>query len=85
MTRLFTTLSPEEMTKDPVFSFNPDLPEVSNEHLGTVIYHCGLYSDNQQTTPATIVTEDGFSLYLPRGVAENPWLGSSMPSSQPLK
>jgi uncharacterized protein (TIGR03382 family) len=32
MTRLFTTISPEEMTKDPIFSFNPDLPDVSNVH-----------------------------------------------------
>ncbi len=81
MTRLFTTLSPEEMTKDPVFSFNPDLPEVSNIHVGTAVYHCGLYSDNQQTTPATIITEDGYSLYLPDGVSNNPWLESDMPSS----
>ncbi len=27
LTRLYTTLSPEEMTVDPVFVFNPDLPE----------------------------------------------------------
>lgn len=32
MTRLFTTLSPEEMIKDPVFSFNPILPDVDNVH-----------------------------------------------------
>ncbi|MCB9728489.1 MAG: DUF2330 domain-containing protein [Deltaproteobacteria bacterium] len=32
MTRLFTTISPEEMTKDPIFSFNPDLPDVANIH-----------------------------------------------------
>lgn len=27
MTRLYTTLSPEEMTLDPIFSFNPDLED----------------------------------------------------------
>ena len=32
LTRFFTTLSPDEMTKDPTFSFNPDLPPVSNVH-----------------------------------------------------
>ena len=32
LTRLFTTISPDEMTKDPIFSFNPDLPDVSNVH-----------------------------------------------------
>lgn len=29
MTRLYTALDPSEMTKDPVFSFNPDLPVVT--------------------------------------------------------
>ncbi len=32
MTRMYTTLSPEEMSKDPTFSFNPSLPDVDNEH-----------------------------------------------------
>ena len=32
LTRMFTTISPDEMTKDPVFSFNPDLPDISNVH-----------------------------------------------------
>jgi hypothetical protein len=40
MTRLFTTMSPEEMTEDPVFAFNPDLPEVSNLHAAELITHC---------------------------------------------
>ncbi|MEZ0369906.1 MAG: DUF2330 domain-containing protein [Candidatus Sericytochromatia bacterium] len=29
LTRLFTTLSPEEMTADPMFDFNPQLPRVA--------------------------------------------------------
>lgn len=40
MTRLYTTLSPEEMTDDPLFSFNPELPDVSREHQATVTYYC---------------------------------------------
>ncbi len=32
LTRLFTTVSPEEMNKDPIFSFNPDLPDVDAQH-----------------------------------------------------
>ncbi|MBT8492812.1 MAG: DUF2330 domain-containing protein [Deltaproteobacteria bacterium] len=85
MTRMFTTLSPDEMTKDPVFSFNPDLEAVDNEHEGRLIYHCGLYSENQSTTPVTIVTENGNNLYLPDGTNANPWLGSDMPSSQRIE
>jgi hypothetical protein len=32
MTRMYTTLSPDEMTRDPIFAFNPDLEDVSNTH-----------------------------------------------------
>jgi hypothetical protein len=40
LTRLFTTLSPEDMTADPVFGFNPDLPDVSRVHAGTLTVRC---------------------------------------------
>lgn len=40
ITRMFTTLDPEEMTEDPVFAFNPDLPAVSNVHNAEMISHC---------------------------------------------
>ena len=30
LTRLYTTLSADEMTLDPMFAYNPDLPDVSN-------------------------------------------------------
>jgi hypothetical protein len=32
MTRVYTRISPEEMTVDPVFTFNSSLPDVSNRH-----------------------------------------------------
>ena len=31
LTRFFTTQDADEMTRDPIFSFNPDLPMVSND------------------------------------------------------
>ena len=40
LTRMYTTLSPEEMTRDPVFSFNPNLPDVSNVHQATFVFDC---------------------------------------------
>jgi len=40
MTRLYTTLSPDEMTRDPVFAFNPDLPDISNVHEATFVADC---------------------------------------------
>jgi hypothetical protein len=39
-TRLYSTLSAAEMTVDPVFVFNPDLPEVSNIHRANRVIEC---------------------------------------------
>jgi MYXO-CTERM domain-containing protein len=39
-TRMFTTMSPEEMTVDPLFDFNPDLADVSNLHVAKQIIEC---------------------------------------------
>lgn len=33
MTRFFTTSDPEEMTKDPIFAFNPELPDVDRRRV----------------------------------------------------
>ncbi len=40
LTRMFTTLSPEEMTVDPLFHENADLPDVSNQHSATRWFAC---------------------------------------------
>jgi Uncharacterized protein conserved in bacteria (DUF2330) len=40
ITRLYTTLSAAEMTVDPLFSFNRDLPNVSNQHRAERIIEC---------------------------------------------
>jgi hypothetical protein len=88
LTRMFTTLSPEEMTKDPVFSFNPDLPSVSNNHTGRLVYFCGLIPDDSlTTTPAVLVTADGWELNYPNGTGGlnnngyNKWVDVEMPHS----
>jgi hypothetical protein len=39
-TRLYSTLSAAEMTLDPVFVFNPDLPELSNIHRAERVVEC---------------------------------------------
>jgi hypothetical protein len=39
-TRLYTTMSAAEMTVDPVFLFNPDLPELSNVHQAERVIEC---------------------------------------------
>lgn len=40
ITRLYTTMSAAEMTMDPEFDFNPDLPAFSNSHIAERIIHC---------------------------------------------
>jgi hypothetical protein len=40
MTRLYTTMSADEMTMDPIFDFNPDLPPVSNLHTAERVIEC---------------------------------------------
>ena len=52
LTRLYTTLSPEEMTVDPSFDFNPDLGDVDHVHRATARRnHCDL--------PFRVTLEDG--------------------------
>ncbi len=40
LTRLLTILSPDEMTLDPVFDFNPDLADVSNQRTVRQMNYC---------------------------------------------
>jgi hypothetical protein len=40
ITRLYTTLSAEEMTLDPLFTFNASLPDVSNLHTADRVIEC---------------------------------------------
>lgn len=61
LTRLFTTLSPQDMTKDPVFSFNPSLPDVALEHTGSLVMNCGT-SDLTTEQGITLPVQGGFPL-----------------------
>ncbi len=47
LTRLYTTLSADEMTLDPMFAYNPDLPAVSNVHAADAYWDCA----DPETTP----------------------------------
>ena len=52
LTRLYMTLSTEEMTRDPVFDFNPDLPQVSNLRTAGARWDC------EVTDPDSVQFED---------------------------
>jgi hypothetical protein len=69
LTRLYTTLSPEDMTLDPVFSYNHNrtLPDVANVHQATLTYYCGFGSADRTKAPARLVTEQGWTVDFPKG------------------
>lgn len=63
LTRLFTTLSAEEMTKDPIFSFNSGLADVSNLHQAKGVPLCD--AGSQQASKVQITYADGSTLTVP--------------------
>jgi MYXO-CTERM domain-containing protein len=95
LTRLYTTLSPEDMSEDPVFSYNRELKDVSNQHTGTLTYHCGLYNNQSAAaTPATLRTADGWVVEYPKGTGvsnfgggqpTDPFVSPAGPSSQRIE
>ncbi|GAB4514574.1 MAG: hypothetical protein Tsb0020_33140 [Haliangiales bacterium] len=86
MTRLFTTLSPEEMTKDPVFSFNPNLPDVSNIHTAELRYlECREGGGTDFDGAALLTTEQGWRLFLPRGLNNFDWPSAPLPASHRIE
>jgi hypothetical protein len=60
VTRLYTTLSADEMTTDPEFDFNRDLEDVSNVHTATQTfpYTCG----GGQGDPWTTALPSGYAV-----------------------
>ncbi|MBX5483517.1 MAG: DUF2330 domain-containing protein [Myxococcaceae bacterium] len=81
LTRLYTTISPDDMNKDPVFSFNPSLPDWSNVHEATLTYHCGSYASDQTHTPATLVTESGYAQIFNGGFGGGTFQPPNLPAS----
>ena len=59
LTRLATFISPEEMTKDPLFVTNTHLPPVSPQHTATAHYLCGDEEFFACDAPVKVDVEDG--------------------------
>lgn len=91
LTRLYTTLSPEDMNKDPVFSYNPGLKDWPNVHNGVLTYHCGFFGDRGiNATAATLRTEAGWVIDFPNGTGPSSTTGGGFsppggPSSQRIE
>lgn len=80
-TRLYTTVSSDEMTRDPIFTENPDLPEVSNAHVAKATPTCG--SDrNQPPESVEIELADGRTFTI-TGPFEMTWPEISYPDPAP--
>lgn len=62
LTRLYTTMSPEEMTKDPIFAYNGDLPTVDRVHKASALPICGTTT---QAKAVELTFDDGHKLMLP--------------------
>ncbi|MCA9606257.1 MAG: DUF2330 domain-containing protein [Myxococcales bacterium] len=68
MTRLFTTMSPDEMDEDPQFIVSEELPrEYSNQHQATIQVHCGP-EYFRWTAPRDIVLPSGTVEHVADGV-----------------
>ena len=75
LTRLYTTLSAEEMTVDPMFDFNPDLPEVDNVRTAGGRWEC----NDKHEDPVLVVTlKDG------REIRSRPFEDGEFPRPTPL-
>lgn len=65
LTRLTTTMDPEEMTVDPMFVFNADLPQdISNVKNAEQKVNCGVF-EGQRGAERVLVLEDGRKIKLP--------------------
>jgi len=63
LTRLYTTVDPSEMTKDPIFAFNPDLADVDNLHTAKALPICK--AGSKQAHEVKITFADGHELTVP--------------------
>jgi MYXO-CTERM domain-containing protein len=59
LTRMYTTISPNEMNADPMFRENPNLPEVPFLQMANQTLHCD--------GSTTVALPDGREIYFPAG------------------
>lgn len=80
LTRLYTTISPADMNKDPVFSFNPSLPSVSNVHTANLHVSCSRTRGFVEQTRSVLTTEQGARRVFPRAqvLPPDPSLAASL-------
>lgn len=79
--RLYTTVSPEEMTRDPIFAENPDLPDVANVRTATAVPTCG--TDPNSPPESVLITLSSGEQMLIRGPFQMTWPEVTYPDPAP--
>lgn len=64
LTRLETAISPDEMLVDPIFGFNPDLPDVTSQLAATMHVECPSTGEIRQAT-RTLTLPGDIAIVLP--------------------
>jgi Uncharacterized protein conserved in bacteria (DUF2330) len=86
LTRLMSTVSPEEMTRDPIFTLNKDLPDVSNIHVAKA---SGMCLPDGSAKNVTLELPDGRRIPLgdlPSFYGGGPWTyGMDLPAAQHIE
>ena len=80
-TRLYTTVSPEEMTRDPIFTENPDLPDFNNVRTATAVPTCG--TDPNSPPESVLITLSNDEQILIRGPFQMTWPEITYPDPVP--
>jgi hypothetical protein len=83
VTRLYTTMSAADMTVDPVFTFNPDLPTVSNVHTANRITECNPFVTMDEATWRIELPQGG--VIRGRGQPSSDWPVATAVSASNLK
>lgn len=67
VTGLCSSMGPDEMTVDPMFTLNPDLPLIDPDRRATFVVECGPRLHLSQDAPAFLELEDGRRLRVASG------------------
>jgi hypothetical protein len=79
LTRLYSTLSASDMTVDPIFAVNPDLPDLSNIHTAERIIECHEDIEQFEATWRIVLPQGGVL----RGTADDVGNWPTAMASQP--
>ncbi len=81
VTRLFTLISPDEMTIDPTFVFDPKLPDVDRVHRATAVFDCGVGGRAENANVRLEIEETGQTVQLGKNGQGDRSVLDSMPSA----